>query len=98
MEVHTSYRVWSALVVTSWSNRVLIGCRGCGDRAKIIDLLFSLALGWWGLPWGPLMTVVQVGRNIVASLKRTDYTVPSKQLEKLVRLRLAANLVATTPS
>jgi hypothetical protein len=55
------------------------------------DALFSLACGWWGVPWGPIVTIVQIVRNIVG--KETDPSKPSPQLEKLVRLRLARDLV-----
>ena len=43
------------------------------------------------MPWGPIVTIVQIVRNIVG--KETDPSKPSTQLEKLVRLRLARDLV-----
>jgi hypothetical protein len=91
VDVHTSHRVWSAVVVTSWSSRVHIVCRRCGSDTRMSDAFFSLACGWWAVPWGPLMTIVQVVRNIVGN--ETDPSKPSPQLEKLVRLRLAEDLL-----
>ena len=29
VDVHTSYRVWSALVLTNWSNSLQVSCRSC---------------------------------------------------------------------
>jgi hypothetical protein len=93
VDVHTSYRVWSALLLTSWSSRPLIGCKSCGTKQKLGDTAFSLLLGWWGLPWGVLMTPVQLTRNVFALLKEQDPTSPSTDLEKNLRLQLAAQVI-----
>lgn len=90
VDVHTSYRVWSALALTSWSSRPVISCRRCGTKRQLGDALFSLLLGWWGFPWGVLMTPVQLGRNLLAVLHGPDPSQPSPALEKLLRLKLAA--------
>ena len=52
VDVHVSYRVWSAIHVTQWSSRPQISCRSCGVKSKVRDMLYCLALGWWGVPWG----------------------------------------------
>jgi transcription elongation factor Elf1 len=52
VDVHTSHRVYSALVVTSWNSRVAVVCTPCGRRAKVGDAIRSFALWWWGLPCG----------------------------------------------
>ncbi len=93
VDVHTSYRVWSALVLTQWSSRPLVSCKRCGTKQKLGDAAFSLFLGWWGFPWGILMTPVQLGRNIVALLKSPDPASPSAALENILRLHLAAQVV-----
>lgn len=93
VDVHTSYRVWSALVLTQWSSRPLVGCKSCGTRQKLTDAVFSLVLGWWGFPWGLLMTPVQLGRNVWALLKTPDPSGPSPALEKILRLHLAEQVM-----
>jgi hypothetical protein len=96
IDVHTSYRVWSALYVTSWSSRPNVVCRRCGSRARLGDAVFSLALGWWGFPWGLLMTPVQVFRNVAGLLNSTDPTTPSPQLSHILRLQIAASALEAT--
>lgn len=96
VDVHTSYRVWSALVLTSWCNTPHVTCASCGTKARLIDAGFSLLLGWWGFPWGLVMTPVPVFRNIAGMMRRTDQTRPSPQLAQIIRLRIAAHLVAHT--
>jgi hypothetical protein len=93
IDVHTSYRVWSALVLTQWSSRPLVACKPCGTKQKLGDTAFSLFLGWWGFPWGILMTPVQLGRNVLALLRSPDPASPSPALENILRLHLAAQIM-----
>jgi hypothetical protein len=89
VDVHMSHRVWSALALTSWSSRPHVVCKSCGTKAQIADAFFCLALGWWGFPWGLLVTPVQIVRNI-AGMFSGDPTAPSPQLERVVRLHIAS--------
>ena len=89
VDVQTSYRVWSAIYVTNWSSRPQIACRGCGTKARLGDIFYCLFLGWWGVPWGFILTPVQIVRNI-AGLFGGSSPAPSKQLAGLVRLQMAA--------
>lgn len=98
VDVHTSYRVWSALLFTSWSSRPSVCCQKCGVKRKLGDAAFSLFLGWWGFPWGILVTPFQIGRNIVGLLKRTDPHTPSGALENILRLDLAAKALSAPKS
>jgi hypothetical protein len=63
-------------------------------KDKLGNALFSLVLGWWGLPWGLLMTPIQVGRNLVGLFFWPDPAVPSARLEQMVRMQLASNFLA----
>lgn len=93
VDVHLSYKVWSALLVTSWSSNPLISCRSCGVKKQVGGALFSIVLGWWGFPWGFIMTPIQVIRNIVGMVSEPDASRPSPKLENILRLNLAAQLV-----
>jgi hypothetical protein len=94
VEVHTSYTVWSALVLTSWRSEPRMSCRRCGVKAQIGAAAFSLALGWWGFPWGLVMTPVQVTRNIVAMFKRRHVDAPSADLQRAVAMSLASQVAS----
>jgi hypothetical protein len=93
VDVHTSYRIWSALVLTSWRNQPHICCRQCGRMEQLKDGLFSLFLGWWGFPWGLLVTPVQVVSNLVGYFGGAKSTEPSKELYRLVQISLGARLL-----
>ena len=89
VDVHRSYRVWSGLIVTSHSMRLNVGCRRCGNRARLKDAGFSLLLGWWGFPWGLIWTPIQVVRNVSALMRSEDATTPSAELTQIVRVQMA---------
>jgi hypothetical protein len=97
VDVHTSHRVWSAVFMTSWSSRQVVACRPCGTKRKLVDALYSVTLGWWGLPWGVVMTPVQVGRNLFGAVRPPDSTRPSAALERVVRLQLASQVEYAAP-
>lgn len=95
VDVHTSYRVWSAAVLTRWSSHPQLCCRSCGNKARGLSAAFSLVLGWWGFPWGVLLTPVQVIRNIVGLFGGPDPRTPSPQLAGIVRMHLASRVAAS---
>ncbi|HEV7608702.1 MAG TPA: hypothetical protein VGO61_15265 [Steroidobacteraceae bacterium] len=90
VDVHTSYRVWSALFMTQWASRPAVCCQSCGTKKKLGDAAFSFFLGWWGFPWGLLMTPVQVVKNLGGLAVRPDPRAPTPALERMVRMELAA--------
>ena len=92
VDVHKAHRVWSALVLTSWSSRPELSCRGCAVRRQLGAIVFSGALGWWGFPWGIIFTPVQVIRNIVEMAGGPNSSQPSPLLERAVRMHAAATL------
>ena len=89
VDVHTTYRVWSALVLTQWSSRPTVCCGSCATKRALGDAAYSFFLGWWGFPWGVLITPVQVVRNIVALVRRPDPGEPTEALEQIVRVQMA---------
>jgi hypothetical protein len=90
VDVHTSYRVYSVLVYTSRRSIQNVCCRSCGIKSQIRETLFSLVVGWWGFPWGLIMTPVQISRNIAGMLRGPDDVKPSDKLEDVVRIGIAA--------
>ena len=60
-----------------------------GVKQQTIGLFSSALLGWWGFPWGLIMTPVQIAKNLVGLASPPDSMHPSKTLEKHVRLAIA---------
>jgi hypothetical protein len=97
IDVHTSHRVWSLFVLTSFSSRPQVCCDSCARAAMLGDALFCLVCGWWGVPWGLIMTPVQIIRNLVGLVTCRDSSSPSEQLRPLARVQLAKHLLQQPP-
>jgi hypothetical protein len=97
IDVHTSYKVYSFLVITRWMNTPQISCRPCGVKKQMTGLAISLVLGWWGFPWGLIMTPVQIVRNLSGAFSGPDPIRPSDQLERLVRVNIARKSLRPAP-
>ena len=64
-------------------------CSSCGMSAKTSAILFSAALGWWGLPWGVIGTPIQLFRDIRGLFSSPDPMRYSQELAAFVRIGLA---------
>ncbi len=93
VDVYRTYRVWSAFVLTSWSATPQLCCRSCARRSQLGGVLFCLVLGWWGIPWGLILTPIQIIRNIAGMCTGPDPRRPSAELEKFVKVTLAAQIM-----
>jgi hypothetical protein len=89
VDVHKAHKVWSALVLTSWSSSPQISCKSCAVKRQLGATLFSGVLGWWGFPWGLIMTPFQVIRNITEMAGGPSPLAPSPLLRKVVQMRAA---------
>lgn len=92
VDVYVSYRIWSALVLTSWSSVPRICCRSCAVKNGLSGMLYSTVLGWWGFPWGLLGTPIQLLRNLGA-IAGGPKSRPSPELRKMLKVALAADLI-----
>jgi hypothetical protein len=93
VDVHVSHKVWSAVFLTSWSSTPQVSCRACGLKSQTTAAAFSLFSGWWGFPWGLIVTPIQIGRNLYGMAHAPESSRPSPQLEKIVRMTIASNAV-----
>lgn len=93
VDIHKVHRVWSALLLTSWSSSQQVCCRSCATKSQLGGALFSLGLGWWGFPWGLILTPVQITRNIIGMCAGPDSSRPSADLRKLVLVNLDAKMI-----
>jgi hypothetical protein len=89
VDVHVSYWVWSAVILTRWGSTPVVCCRSCARKSQLANIGFSLLFGWWGFPWGLCLTPVQILRNVVGLVGGPDDGQPSPHLAKLVRAGIA---------
>jgi hypothetical protein len=88
VDVRNSYIVFSIIIFTFWKNIQIVGCRSCGIKRSIIYMILSLIFGWWGFPFGLIMTPIIVIRNLISIFKVPDETKPSEKLKKIVRINI----------
>jgi hypothetical protein len=93
VDVHVSHKVWSALVMTSYHSKPELCCRSCGRRRQVEGLRYSMFLGWWGFPFGLLLTPVQIGRNLWGFFGGPKPDTPSPALEQMVRNFMGARVL-----
>ncbi len=94
IDVHRSFKIWSALVLTSWKTEPRISCRKCATAAQSKGIVYSLFLGWWGFPWGFIITPIQIIKNIHGMVAGPDAAQPTPDLERLVKLNLAEQIIS----
>jgi hypothetical protein len=94
VDVHKVYAVWSALVMTRWSTKSQVSCHRCARNQQIGGVFFSLLFGWWGFPWGLILTPVQISRNIAGICGGPDRQRPSDGLKRAVLVSLAGQVLA----
>ncbi|WP_435007783.1 hypothetical protein P12x_005048 [Tundrisphaera lichenicola] len=98
VDIHVSHSIWSALALTRWSSKASLCCQSCGNKARLGSAASSMFLGWWGFPWGLIMTPIQISRNIHGFVFPPDPLTPSDQLDKHVRILLASQSGQQKPS
>lgn len=93
VDIYKSHSIYSLLLFTSWKTQPHICCRSCATKKQISAVIISLLIGWWGFPWGLIMTPVQVIRNLIDIFRSPDPSRPSKELQKILRYSLAGQVM-----
>jgi predicted nucleic-acid-binding Zn-ribbon protein len=75
--------VMSFIIITQYKKKIHIGCPDCLDKLNNAALNKTLALGWWGFPWGIVRSIQAVIANIKS--KRTNHlNTPNQFLRSFV--------------
>ncbi len=94
VDLYQSYRVYSFVVLTRWSTRNHFVCRSCARKEQMKSLGLSALFGWWGIPFGLVMTPVQIVRDIAALAGGGDGQHASPRLQNILKLNLARQIAA----
>ena len=90
VDIRRACRVRSALLFTRWVTLTEIACRRYAIRQQALSAMGSATLGWWGFPWGLVMTPVQRVCNLAELARPHPPHAPSDDLVQRARLMLAA--------
>jgi hypothetical protein len=89
IELRKSYKAISYVIVTRWGVYPIVSCSSCHRKKVLGDFILTLCFGWWGFPWGMIITPVQLIRNICAVATDTKTSEPSQELCSAVRTMMA---------
>ena len=95
VDVHKIYEVWSVLVLTRWTTKLQVSCHSCAAKRQLGGAAFSLLFGWWGFPWGLILTPVQITRNVMGMSRGPDSSRASDSLRRLVLVNLGTQMMAS---
>lgn len=90
VDIHSWCYAWSFLYFTKYVSNSVLCCRSCGVRGKIVGILLSLSLGFWGI-LGIVYTPIMIIKNLLGMFRDGNSRRPSAALEQTARLHLAAH-------
>jgi hypothetical protein len=90
VDLYQSYRVYSFVVLTRWTTHNHFVCRSCARKQQLKSIGISALCGWWGIPFGLILTPVQIIRNIAALAGGAD----SQRLRNILKINLARQITA----
>ena len=81
--------VYSFFLFSKWGSEDFEACTRCGLFTKAWTMLKCLLMGWWAVPFGLPLTIIQVVRNLAEIRSAPKWQPPSETLQKAARNRLA---------
>ena len=93
IELRKCYWVWSAVLFTRYGTSPKFCCKKCGTKANLLAIVSCSILGWWGFPFGLLLTPIYIISNVAAMFRKFDKSKPSEELIQTARLQLATALL-----
>ena len=97
VDIYESHLVWSAVVMTQWKSSRHLCCRGCARVHQGIAAGMSALVGWWGIPYGLVMTPIQLARNLGAFIRSPDPNDPSPELVEAAKVELISRMERGQP-
>ncbi len=92
VDVYTSHTAWSIIILTTWKSTPRLSCRRCGTAEIWRGITFTALCGWWGCPYGWIVTPIQLFRGVHALLTRPQAAHPSAALQHHVKLRVGSSI------
>jgi hypothetical protein len=92
VDVCTSHTAWSIIVMTSWQDHPQLSCARCGKKAILRGLVITSVLGWWGFPFGLVVTPWQLMNGIRSLRKLPNSETPSAELQQMIKLQVAREI------
>ncbi len=92
VDVYEAHTIWSAIVFSQFESKQEVCCQSCGQRLIVSAILSSCVCGWWSIPFGLIMTPIQLLRNFAGLLSLPNSSRPSPLLEEVGRMEMAGKV------
>jgi hypothetical protein len=89
IDVFKSYFTYSIILYTNYKTKEHVVCVACARKVQRKDMALSALVGWWGFPFGLIITPIILLMNSVALLLNPAQKGPTKALIKQSRYILA---------
>lgn len=83
IDLHQVSWAWSLIAFTRFNTDTILACPRCAADEQRAAIGRTLLFGWWGVPFGLILTPVQVWRNAQRLASPPDTSVPSLRLRAL---------------
>lgn len=90
VDLYTSHTAWSIFILTSWCSQPQLSCESCGSAAIRKGMVITALCGWWGIPFGLVVTPWQLLNGARSLANRPLPSHPSEALQHLVKLNVGA--------
>lgn len=97
IDVHISYSVYSFLIETVHKTHRHVLCKRCAVKQQAVDFIGSLFLGWWGFPFGLIVTPIVLLLNIIMMFRSPGRNGPTKKLLEEAGIIMAEYLYGEEP-
>lgn len=89
VEIRFQYRVVSLVLITEYQRKSRLCCVACGRKQNMKAFCLTFFLGWWGVPFGLIMTPTYLIANMGELWENRTVGQASEDLLKLAKLQLA---------
>lgn len=93
VDIYTSHTAFSLFWITSWKSQPRLCCARCGTAAIRRGLITTALFGWWGIPFGIVMTPWQLYNGVKSLANRPNPSEPSMELTRRIRIEIARAMV-----
>jgi hypothetical protein len=94
VDMHSSAFVYSMIIMTRFGQNKHLCCKSCALKAQAKDTLSTAALGWWGFPFGLIMTPISLVSNVAQMVATARRKEPSAAMRLYIKQQVARQLVA----
>lgn len=91
-DFHSAWSVISLVIFTFHSKKQIFGCNWCGFFHKLRYTVSTGLLGWWGFPWGFLITPLLEIANLLAFARGVPADGPSEELKEMALQQITEEL------